>query len=407
MIEVRYDVGRMDAAVINDKGYLKADAYATRVGVFTYILKDGTIRRELRSPEEVFAKDSMDSLREVVITNNHPPEPLNAQNTKLYAAGWTGKDVKKKEKFIQIDTTITESETITQIIEGGKHELSCGYTCEIENMSGEFDGERYDAIQRKIRYNHLSVVDRGRAGAEVKIKFDSAEAETNFAVMRMDAGDALEIELEKKDVQNKLNAVSSKNQTNCKEKVMTKITIDGVDYECSESLAPVLVAKFKEQTQLKADADKALAAKDALQGKVDGLESDAKVKNDKIAELEKRTMTDKEVMDRADALRKVHSFAKKVIGEDFKADGLSLADIKKAAVTKAKPDLNLDGKTEDYIGGLFDAICETTQDSAGDALKTALGNHTQDIKTKRYDQNDAHKASMENDMKHFQEYKGL
>lgn len=401
--QVRYDVGRMDAAKIDDKGYLKATAFATRVGVFTYLMRDGTVRRELRPPEEVFKKQSMESLKEIVITNNHPPEQLNSRNTKQYAAGWTGTDVKRVDKFIQTDIKITDADLITDIM-NGKDELSCGYHCVTENTSGEWEGEHYDAIQRDIFYNHLSSVDRGRAGPEVKINFDGID---DFGVMKTDASDDEKINSEKKDVQKNINAISSHNKTHFKERIMTKITIDGVEYECSESLAPVLVSKFKEADKLKSDAAQAIAEKDRLEGKVVGLESDAKIKNDKIAELEKKTMTDKQVMDRAEEITKVHSFAKKVIGEDFKADGMSLAEIKKAAVAKAKPDLNLEGKSDGYIDGLFEGISESHEDSSGDELKNALSNHAKDKSSKRYDKNDAYFASMQADVKHFQEYKGI
>jgi len=45
----------------------------------------------------------------------------------------------------------------------GKREISCGYTYELCEENGEY-------IQRKIRGNHVAVVDAGRAGARVSIK---------------------------------------------------------------------------------------------------------------------------------------------------------------------------------------------------------------------------------------------
>lgn len=400
--QIRYDTGRIDGPTLNDKGYLKAEAFATRSGIFTYMLMDGSFRRELRPPEEVFSKDSMASLAEVVITNDHPPVPLDSRNTKQYAAGFTGKDVRRQEKFLQVDTTITEYTTIYDVLERGKQELSCGYSCEIEHTSGEFEGERYDAIQRNIRYNHLSVVDRGRAGPEVKIKTDSAGNMLDIGIMKNDS----DVDDEKKDSAKNSNHVSLTKISQSKGSQMTKINIDGVEYEISEALAPVVVSKIKEIESLKGDKASLSASQEKLQGKCDGLESELKTRNDKISELEKSQLSEDEILKRADALNKVHSFAKKIIGDEFKADGKSLSDIKKDIVAKAKPDLNLEGKTDGYVEGIFDAICENHDDAAGDPLKKALGKSQTVITNDKVDVKAARVKSMQSDIAHFDSYKG-
>jgi len=46
--------------------------------------------------------------------------------------------------------------------------------CRYEFKSGTFDGQKYDAIQRDIRGNHLALVDEGRTGPDVRV-LDSAE----------------------------------------------------------------------------------------------------------------------------------------------------------------------------------------------------------------------------------------
>ena len=54
------------------EGFLTGRAIVTNVGVFTYRNKDGGITRELRPPEEVFAVDSLNSLKLKPVVNNHP-----------------------------------------------------------------------------------------------------------------------------------------------------------------------------------------------------------------------------------------------------------------------------------------------------------------------------------------------
>lgn len=45
------------------EGYLQATAYATRTGVFDYLLPDGSLFREYRPAEEVFNPDSLETLK--------------------------------------------------------------------------------------------------------------------------------------------------------------------------------------------------------------------------------------------------------------------------------------------------------------------------------------------------------
>ena len=66
------------------EGYLEGRAIVSNVGVFTYVLPDGTIQRELRPPEEVFAEESINSLKLKPITNDHPAEKVTTENIKKY-----------------------------------------------------------------------------------------------------------------------------------------------------------------------------------------------------------------------------------------------------------------------------------------------------------------------------------
>ena len=60
-------------------------------------------------------------------------------------------------------------ENIKEAINGGKVDLSAGYRCRYEKSPGEFEGQKYDYIQRSIRGNHIALVDEGRSGADVSV----------------------------------------------------------------------------------------------------------------------------------------------------------------------------------------------------------------------------------------------
>ena len=69
----RWDLGELSPAVKDEEtGYLTTTAHITKVGVFTYQDADGTSRRELRHPEEVFNVDALASFGLVPFTNDHP-----------------------------------------------------------------------------------------------------------------------------------------------------------------------------------------------------------------------------------------------------------------------------------------------------------------------------------------------
>ena len=58
---IRYDIGELSAVERTDQGFLRAPAKITRTGVFNYRKADGSIRRELRTPAEVFTSGSLKS----------------------------------------------------------------------------------------------------------------------------------------------------------------------------------------------------------------------------------------------------------------------------------------------------------------------------------------------------------
>src|SRR4030042_906129 len=53
-------------------GSLSGKTIVTNIGVFMYRQKDGTIMREARYPEDVFDEASLETLKNIPITNSHP-----------------------------------------------------------------------------------------------------------------------------------------------------------------------------------------------------------------------------------------------------------------------------------------------------------------------------------------------
>lgn len=175
----RFDRGQVKGdAFITDEGYIKANAIVTRTGVFLYKNPDGTIRKELRHPDEVFKTDSLDSMKMIPVTNGHPEERLvSAENAKRLAIGYTGETITQDGEFVLSNLVITDLASIKDVTERNRRELSLGYTVDLIPEEGSYNGQPYNFRQSNIKYNHLSIVDNARAGSEARIALDSFDAE--------------------------------------------------------------------------------------------------------------------------------------------------------------------------------------------------------------------------------------
>ena len=353
----RFDVGEIKSPVLTAQGYIKADGLATRSGIFLYMTADGEFIRELRPPDEVFNNESLKSLAGVPITNDHPPVFLDSKNTGKFQVGFTGDSPEQHNDFVRVGTTITDKETIENIMSDNKRELSCGYNCELHFESGTYDGEEYDAIQRNIEYNHLSIVDMGRAGPDAKLKIDAK---------RMDANCALMVSKKDKTENNSLRE-QSKNDTSKKvdiEKLrkgdtMTKIKIGKVEYAVEDSaLAQAVEAVLNSNEELTKNLADAAKASDKVQAKLDTATEDLAKKDTEIKKLEDAKPSRKDSMAVARARLDLEAIATKALGEDEKFDDIEDLEVKKMVIGKLSPKCDLTEKSEDYIAARFDSLVE-------------------------------------------------
>lgn len=408
---IRFDVGRIDGPQITEQGYLKADAFPTRAGIFLYMNADGTIRRELRHPDEVFKAESMSTLTDLVLTRDHPVQPLTSKNTKQYAVGFSGPSPKKVGEHIGTKITVYEDAAIQDVVSGERQELSCGYFCDVDFTPGVWNGLEYDAAQKNIRYNHIALVNKGRAGPTAKVKLDSMRfdgAESDGAVMVTDAK-------EKSSGEGNENPVVSKTEkqdTNKKlEKTMPfKFTIDSLEYEVQDAAtAQAIVRKLDAGKKAEEELEKEKKEKEGLKGKADALEADNKAKADEIAKLKAdagQKMTDKEIMAKADALIKVRDFGKKVLGEQAKVDEMDVAGIKKAVVSKLVPGIKADEKSVEYIDAAFDIQLSLDSKAAGDPVRKAIQDRAEHGAGSNPSSAEARAARMKKDADDFKNYKG-
>jgi len=345
-------VARIDYFTIQDfeqvqNGYLKVPAYLTRTGVFDYATKDGKVFKELRPDDEVFNDESKTTLSDIPVTNDHPAQFLNTRNTRGIAVGYTSTEVISEDNKLKSTLTIYDQDTIDKIVNDGKREISCGYLADLEMTPGEYNGQHYDAIQRNIRYNHVAIVDKGRAGPDVKMILDSGEEETfKIACQKIDS--------KPETYQNPNKEVENKQEKTEGNTMLVKIKIDGKEFEVDQIVADSLK---KQETEEK----EALKAKlDEAEGKVAALEDE----NKKV----KEEFTKEKMMDAAKARIELENTAKKILGDEFKADADDI-EIKKSVIAKNNAEIELAEKSEEFVDGVFATIMKSKKESSEKADK--------------------------------------
>ena len=172
------------------------EAAVARTGVLEYSDGDRTWR-EYRPAEEVFAEDSVATLRGAVVTDDHPEKLVTPENFKAVTCGNAEGAPRRDGSLVVVDLMVQDAALCELVKAGSRKEVSCGYTCEVEHSPGVTpEGEKYDAIQRRIRHNHIALLPpgEGRSGPEVSLRLDGAARDAGVFrthQVRMRRGDQL------------------------------------------------------------------------------------------------------------------------------------------------------------------------------------------------------------------------
>ncbi len=165
----------------DDRGGLLVPSNPTRAGIFVYRNPDGTERRELRPPEEVFSPDSLATLSGVPVTEGHPPKKITSATWRNYAVGHVVEQGRRDGgDLVAAPLYVADEGPAAKVESGELVELSCGYSMEYEATPGVYEGQKYDGIQKKIRYNHVALLPAGRArgGASLRLHMDETGEDT-------------------------------------------------------------------------------------------------------------------------------------------------------------------------------------------------------------------------------------
>ncbi len=151
----------------------------SKVGVFPYSggqispdLEHDKIYQVYRPEEELADPETIESFKLIPWTDEHAM--LGSEDDGLTSAerkgvhGVIGEDVYFEDGYLKANLKVF-SNKLAELIDSGKKELSIGYRCLYDMVTGVYNGVRYDAIQRQIRGNHVALVEEGRSGHDVAV----------------------------------------------------------------------------------------------------------------------------------------------------------------------------------------------------------------------------------------------
>lgn len=336
------------------EGYLRCWATIARTGIQKYKRADGSESFEYRPVSEVGNVDSLATFAGKAVTLEHPPELLTSENTEKYQVGFTDSEVVFDGAFVKVRMTITKADAIASVLDGSTAETSAGYEVELEQSPGLTpEGNRYDAIQRKIEGNHVALTKRGRAGV-TKVHLDSDDA---VAVATLTDNPAT--------------------------KNMAQINIAGAVYEVSEAVAAAYISagraqadEFKqkldsaeaekvavqaERDQVKANLEATAGTGDELRSRVDSLtaelaEAKAAVET---AEAARNDSEGEDINALVEARLELIQVANPHLDSEFDFAGKSDREIKEAVIKQVHGDtLDLSERDDTYVSARFDALIE-------------------------------------------------
>ena len=315
-------------AVKTDEGFIKDTPIIGRTGLLKYVQPDGTIRTEYRPPEEAFAEDSLSSIEAKPITIGHHGLVTSNNAKQIKPVGTVLSKAKQDGDNIRADVVIYN-------LDCNERDLSCGYSLDLDETPGVTpSGERYDAVQRNIRYNHLAIVPKGRAG-NARLNFDGEQI---FEEKNEDKMDKLKLE-------------------------------NGIEYEVPAEVKVAFEAMTSEKEEAKKAKDKAEAERDAVIADKDkvveelGYAKENGVGSDNFNEEVKKRVA-------------LLDTAKKAGVEQ--ADEMDEQAIKCAVINSVRGDsVDLADKSLDYINAAFD-LCKEDAIKRQDAMekqKLSINSH--------------------------------
>lgn len=378
-MEQRFDSIPLSDTYFTPEGYLIDNPILTRVGIFEYHNPDGTIRRELRLPEEVFAAESLASYKGKPVILTHEAGLVDVENVQQEHIGTILSEGIQDGDNVRAQIVIHDAESLDY----GLRELSLGYTQTPDETPGVWNGQPYDAIQRNIQINHLALVEKARAGEQARLNIDGEEQGGNqMSKARKDGLTPEEItrlveEYKQRQAQRMENTNPTADEgTNPDEQTTDEGEKDPVqevkdrrdrrdasgDCETMDEASGVIAQQdediqklldFIAQLQAKIDFDEASGEKETNSDEEGASQPEAAPAEEKKEESVNMDSIDAYISQKIELIR---------LGDKLHMDGIDTMkpmDAKKAIIKKVNPNIRLDGKDKAYIDAMYDITKES------------------------------------------------
>ena len=385
-----------DKTYFTNEGYLIDHPILTSCGIFEYTNPDGSIRRELRLPEHVFAEESLKTYKGKPIIITHEAGVVNKGNVDREQIGTILTDGYQDGDDVRAEIIIHDTDAMKEC---GLKELSLGYNLDLIEEPGTWNGEPYDAIQTNIAINHLALVASARAGEQARLNIDGSEEpelkggkvmKQTPNTSRADGGEALSPEemeqaiAEYKARKAKEAGAGDPPASDGEGATEEKPAAEEAEPAAEESgKSPEEIAKMVKDrrdrrdnnpedvegckgvmAQQDEDIDMLLACLEKMlaEEKTDGSGEEppaAKEEPPAAAADNSDGSGDKSGSLNADSADEIFRQRLSIcrVGDKLRMDGLenkSIMDGKKAIIKKVLPDMRLDGKSTAYIDAMYD-----------------------------------------------------
>ena len=135
---IRLDSLPLDQTFFTDEGYLRDRPILTRCGIFEYTNPDGSIRRELRLPEEVFSSESLASYKGKPVVVTHDAGLIDKDNVHDEEIGTILSEGYRSGDDVRAEIVIHDTDAMRK---SKKKELSLGYSLDLDETPGVWKGQ--------------------------------------------------------------------------------------------------------------------------------------------------------------------------------------------------------------------------------------------------------------------------
>ncbi|MGL5926331.1 DUF2213 domain-containing protein [Chroococcidiopsis sp.] len=280
-------------------------------------------RTEVVTEEGLFNDESVRSLPGLPILLKHPPSKTYRLNQDGLKVGTVLSNIAKEDGKLIAEVVIDDHrgvELITKLLSRGlTPEASSGYL--LRDLK-----QREDGIYEQFRgsYDHVAaplMPGGGRGGQDLVLRFDSEDAVSHLL---FDLGGV------KKKVKDIIVRLDEKEQ----------IILKDVPEDVEEAIA-----------KLQSRCDTLLSDLEGVEERIEELEEE----NEQLSGRLDANDIGIEIQARLDAWEEA-----RVLTPELKVNtALSVEEIRKSAIALLKPNLNLDGKSEGYIEGIWEGLKES------------------------------------------------